>query len=68
MGVSTCTLVGLGATIWQTAVAACAHASFNLPLVSSRPCLAITILGALGALILARRRLGPARALLYAPR
>lgn len=68
LGFSICTLVGIGATLSQAAEVACAHATFNLPLVSAQPCLAITILGAMGAVRLLRHRLGPARTVLYAPR
>jgi hypothetical protein len=51
-------LSGLSALIWQASSVASAHASFNLPILSSQPCLAVLtmlpLLGCLGILVLRR--------------
>jgi hypothetical protein len=66
MGTSLATLAVLAALIWQASSVAFVHATFNLPVLSSRPCLAIlTMLPAAGGLgVLARRQTknGKARA------
>jgi hypothetical protein len=53
-------LSGLSGLIWRTSEAASAHATFNLPILSSQPCLVImTFLPLVGcAGMLTRRRCG----------
>jgi Zn-dependent protease with chaperone function len=53
-------LSGLSGLIWRTSEAASAHATFNLPILSSQPCLVIlTLLPIVGCVgILARRERG----------
>jgi Peptidase family M48 len=55
---STGALAGLGALIWRISEVASARASFNLPVLSSRPCIAImsSIVLLLGTKLVAHRR------------
>lgn len=54
-------LVTLGVLIWRTSGVASAHASFNLPLLSSRPCLLMLSLLLLACIVLIGRRSNAAR-------
>jgi hypothetical protein len=54
---SVASLAALGALLWSLSPAAWAHATFNLPLLSSAPCVAVSGLLALAACsAVARRR------------
>ncbi len=50
-------LCGIGLTIWHVGEIASAHATLTLPILSSQPCLAITLLALLGCLGVSPHRL-----------
>jgi Zn-dependent protease with chaperone function len=49
-------LCGMGLAIWRIAGIACAHATLSLPILSSQPCLAITLIALVAGAGVLRRR------------
>lgn len=63
MSASIVSLLSLALLIWRTSEVASAHATLNLPFLTSTPCLVMSLLlPALGCLAIARRRAGVSRA------